>query len=94
METTPLIELKALIESDTPREWIIRASTENPSLLQFVEKKSLCMFEMEQKDMVNIAIEMIEHQVLHDEPISWQPEPRDISEPTITEDSEKELLIS
>ena len=60
----PVEKLKELLESDTPRERIVRPSPDNKDLVQLLEKQSLALFEMTPKDMANIVIEALEAQVL------------------------------
>jgi hypothetical protein len=64
-ELTPMDILKFMINNEEQRERIIRPSKENPTDIEFVEKKSLALVTMSQADMANIAIEFLENSILH-----------------------------
>lgn len=91
-DITPMIQLRDMLQSDTPREWVIKAS-EDWQWVKLVEKNSLAQFEMNNQDVMAIVIEMLEHSVLLQEDIPWEHlQQENTSDEKTTEDSEKQWL--
>jgi hypothetical protein len=88
MATEPITHLRGLILNEVPRERVARPN-EDGSKIQLVEKQSLSMFEITEKDAVDMVVSCLEQSIVDETTIAEvgsQPlEPIDEYPPSLDE---------